>query len=226
MKKRIILISLVCVLVLIVLMVVAKEKVDMPSHLTGKTIEVPVNLNSGPYNYFVLSSYYIETDKYQVGLRKVRERLPGLVVSREKADIVINISSGNCVIPGWISIDYREDASSIVNFILANTVEAIILQKEEAIFSKLSLDLEKKFAQEKNVFICKLFSSPLSAKDYYRFLLRLRGNPECVRIMQESGVEWIAGKEFYSYNRIDSQANFKEINDFLLRSIALFNYSK
>lgn len=209
--KKIMSLLFVCVLMLISLVMVAcKGKVDTPM---GK-VDTPM---TEPYHYFVGTSFIAE-DEYQVGLRKV-QRLPGLVVSKEKADVVIAISSGNCVIPGLISIDYREDASSIVNFILTNTVEAIILQKEEATFSELALELESKFAKE-NVFIRRAWLW-LSSKDYYRFLLRLRTSPESIRLMQESDTKWIAGEKFDSYNKIDSQANFKEINDFLLRSNSL-----
>lgn len=214
--KKIISLLFVCVLILISLMMVAcKDKVDTFS----LQVNNPTDKITEPYHYFVLPSY-IAKDEYQVGLRKVCERLPGLTASEEKADVVIAISSGNYVLPGRICIDYREDASSIANFILTNTVEAVIFQREEAIFNELALGLEKKFAQE-NVFIHKLFSSPLSAKDYYRFLLRLRTNSESIRLMQESDTKWIAGEKFDSYNKIDSQANFKEINDFLKRSNSL-----
>ena len=197
------------------MMVACKDKVDTFS----LQVNNPTDKITEPYHYFVLSSYYIETAKYQAGLRKVLLCLPGLVDSKEKADVDIAISLGNCVLPGRICIDYREDASSIANFILTNTAEAVILQKEEATFSELARELESKFAQE-NVFICRAWLW-LSAKDYYRFLLRLRTNPESIRLMQKSGTKWIAGEKFDSYNKINSRADFKEINDFLLKSKSL-----
>lgn len=174
--------------------------------------------NFDDYHYFVRDSVFVDENEYSIGLQKIQRVFSTaiLVDSQDEADVLIVVSTLYGVIPGQIYIDYSDDAFQIEDYVLSHTVEVIVLQVEEDAFDSVSYDLENQFAEmgvslRKSIFI--------SAKEYYRFLLRLRQHSEAIHLFRQAERDIVVDNSFSDIGRIariDHQASFEEINGFLL----------
>lgn len=169
------------------------------------------------YRYFVRSFAGVSDVARDVVVEKLRERISSesIVYSLGEADVVIVADPFDYnVIAGTIYVKYTDGADEIISYIAAHTVDAIVQQKEEYAFGPLARELQGKLKNQ-GVSIRNAVWTP--EKDYYRFLLGLRMQPEAVDLMRQVEQQIIVDKEFSSdYGiRINGRADFTEINDFL-----------